>query len=82
MSFDVKSLFTNVPIVEAVDVIFQRTTLTADRIADLLELCLGSTYFCYKGEFFEQVEGAAMGSPVSAVVANLYMENWLCHHHL
>ena len=29
---------------------------------------------CYGGDFYEQQEGAAMGSPISAVVANLYME--------
>ena len=27
-----------------------------------------------EGQFYEQVEGAAMGSPVSPIVANLYME--------
>ena len=32
------------------------------------------TYFSYGGEFYEQREGTAMGSSVSAVVANLYME--------
>ena len=51
-----------------------RTTLSPDRVAELLEACLKSTYFCYGGEFYEQREGAAIGSPVSAVVANLYME--------
>ena len=50
------------------------TTLTPDRISELLEVCLGSTYFSYQGEYYEQREGAAMGSPVSAIVANLYME--------
>ena len=85
-SFDVTSLFTNVPIDEAVDVIHrklteeeeedlvERTPLPAERIAELLQLCLKSTYFSYNGEFYEQRQGAAMGSPVSAVVANLYME--------
>ena len=29
--------------------------------------CLKSTYFSYDGEFYEQRQGAAMGSPVSAV---------------
>ena len=28
----------------------------------------------YEGDFYEQTQGAAMGSPVSAVVANPYME--------
>ena len=30
--------------------------------------------FSFQGQFNEQVEGAAMGSPVSPIVANLYME--------
>ena len=83
ISFNVKSLFTNinVPINKSLHVISEmleeddtlddRTILTSDRI---VEKCLRSTYFCYKGEFYEQREGAAMGSPVSAIVANLYME--------
>ena len=84
VSFDVSSLFTNVPVDEAVRVIHDRlqndvtlcdrTTLSPDRVAELLEVCLRSTYFCYGGTFYEQQEGAAMGSPVSAAVANLYME--------
>ena len=41
---------------------------------ELLEVCLRSTYFSYDGVFYEQIDGAAMGSPVSPVVANLYME--------
>ena len=51
-----------------------RTFLSPERIAELLGMCLKSTYFSYGGSFYEQKEGAAMGSPVSAVVANLYME--------
>ena len=52
----------------------ERTPLSPERITELLQLCLKSTYFSYNGEFYEQRQGAAMGSPVSAVVANLYME--------
>ena len=84
VSFDVTSLFTNVPIEEAVRVIrdkprededlVERTPLSPDRVAELLSLCLKSIYFSFGGEFYEQRQGAAMGSPVSAVVANLYME--------
>ena len=33
-----------------------------------------STYFSYGGDFHEQREGAVMGSPVSAAVANLDVE--------
>ena len=51
-----------------------RTSLSPEQIADLLEVCLKSTYFSFGGNFYEQNKGATMGSPVSAVVANLYME--------
>ena len=37
-------------------------------------MCLKSMYLSYRGEFFEQWEGAAMESLVSGVVADLYME--------
>ena len=40
----------------------------------LLEFCLKNTYFSFQDQFYEQVQGAAMGSPFSLIVANLYME--------
>ncbi|XP_078382363.1 uncharacterized protein LOC144665059 [Oculina patagonica] len=86
VSFDVESLFTNVPIDGAVQAALRklendpsladRTTLTPAQIADLLTFVLRSTYFQYNGSIYEQREGAAMGSPVSAVIANLYMESF------
>ncbi|XP_078357458.1 uncharacterized protein LOC144642366 [Oculina patagonica] len=86
VSFDVESLFTNVPIDGAVQATLRklkndpsladRTTLTPSQITDLLNFVLRSTYFQYNGSIYEQREGAAMGSPVSAVVANLYMESF------
>ena len=51
-----------------------RTVIGIDDITLLLEFYLKNTYFSFQGQFFEQVEGAAMGSPVSLIVANLYME--------
>ncbi|KAL9966997.1 hypothetical protein ACROYT_G025149 [Oculina patagonica] len=86
VSFDVESLFTNVPIDGAVQAALRklendpsladRTTLTPAQITDLLTFVLRSTYFQYNGSIYEQREGAVMGSPVSAVIANLYMESF------
>ena len=45
-----------------------------DDLILLLEFYLKNTHFSFQGQFFEQVEGAAMGSPVSPIVAKLYME--------
>ena len=83
-SFDVSALFTSVPIDPALKIIKDllvkdptlkdRTVIGIDDIILLLAFCLKNTHFSFQGQFFEQVEGAAMGSPVSPIVANLYME--------
>ena len=75
ISYDVKALFTSVPIKPALKIIQklleedqtlpQRTTMTVNNITCLLEFCLTSTYFTFQEKFYEQVEGAAMGSPIS-----------------
>ena len=83
-SYDVSALFISVPIDPALQIIKDllvkdptlkdRTVIGISDIILLLEFCLKNTYFSFQGQFFEQVEGAAMGSPVSPIVANLYME--------
>ena len=50
------------------------TALIADQVPYLLNLCLSTTYFLFQGEYNQQKGGATMGSPVSSVVANIYME--------
>ena len=42
---------------------------------ELLVFVLTTTYFQFKGKNFRQKFGAAMGSPVSPIVANLFMEH-------
>ncbi len=37
---------------------------------------LKSTYFKYGDDFYKQKFGTAMGSPVSVVVTNLYMDDF------
>ena len=32
-----------------------------------------STYFTFRWKYYEQVEGTTMGSPISPIVANLFM---------
>ena len=89
VSFDVESLFTSVPTDAACDVVQDRLRAEFDKddsevrastaldVADiilLLKLCLDMTYFRVNGKFYRQKWGTAMGSPVSVVVANLFME--------
>ena len=79
-SYDVKALFTSVPIEPSIKIIKQhlekdkeRTFMSVHHIIMLLEFCLKNTHFVFQGRFYEQT-GAAMGSPLSPMIANLYME--------
>ena len=46
-----------------------------DDVISLLEFMLTTTYFKFRGDVFQQKFGAAMGSPVSPIVANLFLED-------
>ncbi len=86
VSFDVVSLFTNVPVEEACIIakerllldstLPQRTNLSPENIYDLLKLCLTTTCFQWREKYYEQTYGAPMGSPLSPVMANLFMEEF------
>ena len=86
VSYDVTALFTSVPIPPVLKIIEEklkedkdlprRTSMNTRHIIQLLEFCLRSTSFVFQGQHFEQVEGAAMGSPLSPIVANIYMEHF------
>ena len=85
VSFDVVSLFTNIPIDLAVtvarrnlefdDTLEDRTQFDVDDIILLLEMCLNATFLQFQETCYQQKQGTAMGSPVSVTVANLVMED-------
>jgi hypothetical protein len=62
-----------VPITETMQYISQ--LFTAD-ISELFRHCLTTTYFQWQNEFYEQTDGVAMGSPLSPVIANFFMEKF------
>ena len=45
-------------------------------ITTLLEFCLKSTSFVFQGQYYQQMEGAAMESPLNPIVANIFMEKF------
>ena len=38
-----------------------------------LEFTITNCIFCFNKKFYKQLQGVAMGSPVSSVIANIYM---------
>ena len=85
-SHDVVSLFTNTPIVDTLSIIREylmkdhnlkfRTSLTVDDIMSLTKFVATTTCFSFRGTIYRQKFGTAMGSPVSSIMANIFME-WL-----
>lgn len=81
-SLDVTSLFTKVPTDKAINLL--REHVTPDKLVlpiphqdfiDLVELCINFNYFIFNQQSFKQKFGMAMGNPISAVLANLFMES-------
>ena len=81
VSFDVKSLFTNVSVDGAMralrkvlDLADVELPVPKEDYIKLVGLCVKFGSFEFQGEEYTQINGLAMGSPLSAVLANLYME--------
>ena len=85
VSFDVVSLSTKIPLDLVVKIaeerlredasLGQRTSLPVEDITHLVSFCHKTTQFAYNGTYYQLVFGTAMGSPVSAVIANMVMED-------
>ena len=77
VSFHVVSLFKKVPVNDSVLILRELIQKgLPNYVPDLAELCLKNSYLRYDGEIYSQIEGAAMGSPLSPVIANLFMEKF------
>ena len=80
VSFDVKLLFTNVPLETTIDIILRRiytnhelTTLTKREMKELLLLCTKNVHFTFNGQIYIQIDGVAMGSPQAPLLTDIFM---------
>ena len=79
VSFDVKSLFTNVSLQDTL--VFLKEALPPSingikktQILKLIELCFSNNKFSFNGDTYQQCFGVSMGNALSPIIANLYME--------
>ena len=87
VSFDVNSLFPSklIPVSEAIEICERRlqmdktlskrvrTSMDVNTIISLIRFCLTNTSFLYGGKPYQQLDGVAMGSPLSPVIADIFM---------
>ncbi|KAL5271827.1 hypothetical protein ACHWQZ_G000132 [Mnemiopsis leidyi] len=71
VSYDVRSLFTNVPLQRTIDICMDRMyrsesitppTIPEDVLRKLISLCVCNNTFVFDGKVYEQIDGVAMGT--------------------
>ena len=83
-SFDIDSLFTNVPLDETIEIsvkkLFGRNKkykgFSRQQFKTLLSLAVKDSFFLFNGTYYEQVDGVAMGSPLGPTLANIFLCHW------
>lgn len=84
VSFDVTSLYTNVPIKDTLLILKDllnndqdlksRTNIPPEDVLEITEFLLTKTWFKFNNNFLSQTDGVAMGGPTSSVIAEIYMQ--------
>ena len=80
-TFDLKNLFTNVPLNETTDIILTKvydknkidTKIPKSILKELLYLCTKHVHFKFNNEIHIQCDGVAIGSPLGPLLANIFM---------
>ena len=80
VSYDVTSLFTNIPLQETIDIainlIFNHNpnlNITRKELKKLFLFATSQTHFIFNSTFYNQIDGVAMGSTLAPVLANIFM---------
>ncbi len=85
VSFDVKSLFTKVPVAFTIKYLEKRlqedhtwkkhTYFRFEEIMELVKICSSNTVFRFRDKMYKQENGLPMGSPLSPVLAEFCMQS-------
>ena len=82
-SFDISSLFTNVPLDETIEIcanfLFEESTadtslsFNKQQFVDLMNFATKSVEFSFNETMYRQTDGVAMGSPLGPTLANIFV---------
>lgn len=80
VSFDIDSYFPSVPVPDAMELLQAwldtQNSMNPMRRAGMMELtkiCMKQSYFKFRGKFYRQTSGTAMGNPLSPLICDLYV---------
>lgn len=79
--FDIKSLFTNVPLYETINIITNKLfsnptqfhTFSHDQFTKLLNFSVKNCHFIFNNSLYEQTDGIAIGSPLGPTFTNIFL---------
>ena len=84
VSFYVTSLYTNIPIIDALNIIkdyvnndhqfTRKMAIPQNKCLALVNLVLTTTWHTFNSQFYQQIDGVAMGGPASSTTAEIYMQ--------
>jgi len=88
VSFDITSLYTNIPIDETIGIILdylyndalQRSEIKREDMKRLLEYATKETHFMFNGKLYNQKDGVSMGSPLAPLLAEIFLQNFEKKH--
>ena len=80
-SLDVKSLYTNIPVKKCLSLLKKHLTTTKTKLSlptniliNICTLCTNLCFFSFNNTYYQQKFGLPMGSPLSGVLACIYLE--------
>ena len=84
VSFDITSLYTNIPIDETIDIILKQlydtrpTPPLIDRtdFKKLLTFATKNSHFLFDGKIYDQIDGVSMGSPLAPLLAEIFLQEF------
>ena len=80
VSYDVTSLFSNIPLQETIDIainlIFNHNPnldITKGELEKVFLFAPSQIHFIFNSKLYNQIDGVAMGSPLASILANIFM---------
>ena len=81
VSYDIKSLFTNVPLVEIIEICsrelyhsnVQCPSIPESVFQEMMKMATVGVEFSFNGLMYRQIDGICMGSPLGPILANIFV---------
>ena len=83
-SFDIDSLFTNIPLDETIEICIRKLfgrkhkfkSFSKQEFREILQFAVKDQLFIFNERYYTQCDGVSMGSPLGPTLANIFLCHW------